>query len=126
METDVRLFFTGAVLLRFLGDDCLVGESGRGAMLSSGLKISDGSIPSPVLVLRLRIVVTGVGGALVVFRRLCRRGLLAGAGVNSSSSSSATFVVPISSSESSTMIFFFVAARRDGRVGDIEAILQLR
>ena len=126
METDVRLFLIGAVLLRFLGDVCLVGESGFGGKLSSGLKICDGSIQSPVLVLRLRTAVTGVGGTLVVFRRLCRCGLLGGAGVNSSSSSCATFVVPISSSESSTMIFFFMAARRDGRVGDMEAISQLR
>lgn len=126
--TETRLFFEGAVLLRFLGDGRLVGESGRGGIVSSGSNICEGSMLSPVFVLRLRVAVRGVGGAVVVCRRLARLGLRVGAGVNSSSSSSSSTCCEArvsSSSDSSTTTFRLVAALRDGRVGDIEAIWEL-
>lgn len=87
-------------------------------MLSSGSKICEGSIPSAVVVRRLRDV-RGVGRtSAVVFRLVDRLGLRFGAGVKSSSlSSAAGFCVALtvsSSDSSSTMTLRRAAARRDG------------
>lgn len=112
----------GAALFRLRGDARFVGDVGSlGAMLSSGSKIWDGSIPSPVLTRRLRAFFLGdVSRLAVVCRRAPFFGLGFGAGVKSSSSSSGALKLS-SSSESSTIIFLRVA-RRVGRVGETSAI----
>lgn len=111
-----RLPRPAAALFRFRGDALLDGDVGStGAMLSSGSKICDGSMPSPVFVLRVRALLLG---DVSTFADVCRRvfflGLRFGAGVNSSSSGTLKLT---SSSDSSTM-GFFRAARRTGRVGE--------
>lgn len=81
----------GAVLCLFRGDARLVGETGSlGPIVSSGSKISDGSIASPVLTLRVLADFFGESLMLAVVCLLVDlRGLLLfGAGVNSSSLSS--------------------------------------
>jgi hypothetical protein len=112
------------VLCLFRGDARLVGETGSlGPIVSSGSKISDGSIASPVLTLRVLADFFGESLMLaVVWRRVDLRGLLlfAGAGVNSSSLSS--WMRLNSSSDSSTTTGRRVA-RRDGRTGDSADIL---
>ena len=120
---DTWLFFADAALLRFRGEDFLVGDSGAGAMLSSGSKIWVGSIISVFLALRPRPVVRGVVGSSAVFRLLDFVGLRCGAGVNSPPSSlSPAGTSGMSSSDWSTTIFLRVAALRDGRAGEMEAI----
>ena len=74
-ETDVRVFFGGAALLRFLGEAFLVGDIGSGRIDSSGSNICEGSMLSPVRAFRVRAAVRGVGGTSVVFRRGWRLGL---------------------------------------------------
>lgn len=79
------------MLCLFRGDARLVGDAGSlGPMVSSGSKISDGSIASPVFTLRALADFLGVSLMLaVVWRLVDLRGLLLlGAGVNSSSLSS--------------------------------------
>lgn len=133
IETRPALLFRDArtvAILRLLGGDFLVGDSGSSATLSGGLKICDGSITdgstdSPVFVrllpaARLRGV---VAVAPVVFRLGDERVLRAGAGVDSASSSSSCWRLAMlfSMSEllsSSTITLRRAAARRDGRSGE--------
>jgi hypothetical protein len=112
-----------APLFRFRGEPFLEGDPGSlGAMLSSGSKICDGSIPSPVFALRVRPFFTGdVSTFAVVCRREVFLGLRFGAGVNSSSSG----VLKLCSSSDSSRITFFRAARRVGRVGETVAMLAI-
>ena len=128
METEVPLFLLGAVLFRFLGDARFVGDSGARGSVSSGSNICDGSMLSPVFARLVRATVRGVGGTPVVVLLFVRRGLRCGAGVNSSASSSggSSCITVSSPSDSSTTIFFLLAALREGRVGDIEAIVYCR
>ena len=87
--TDPR--FVRAVLCRFRGEAFLDGDkdASLGAILSSGSNICDGSISSPVFVLRDLALLRGVAAkSAVVFRLDVFLGLFLGAGVNSSSSSS--------------------------------------
>lgn len=121
--TEGRPLFAGAVLLRFRGDGFLVGDTGSGAILSSGSKIWVGSMSSVFRVLLPRAFTRGVVGSSVVFRRLARLGLFCGAAVNSSPSSSGGTSIMTSSSESFTTIFLRVAALLEGRAGEIEAII---
>ena len=86
--TEARVLLGAGTLLLFRGEGFFVGETGSGGMLSDGSKICDGSVVSPVFVLLLLAALWGVGGAPVVFRLVCRRGVRAGAGVKSSSLSS--------------------------------------
>ena len=65
-DTERRLFLGAAVLLRFRGE-VLIEERGTGGMLSSGSKICDGSMLSPVRFLRFLAAVRGVGGTSAVF-----------------------------------------------------------
>jgi hypothetical protein len=122
---DDLLLLAGAVLFRFLGDAAfLVGEAGSlGIMLSSGSKMADGSMPSPVFVLLARDDFLGDGSILaVVCRRVDLRGLARfGAGVNSSSWSS--LIRLSSSSDSSSTTTGLRVARRDGRLGDSIAVI---
>ena len=74
-EADVRAFFGGAALLRFLGEAFLVGDMGSGRMDSSGSNNCEGSMLSPVRAFRVRAAVRGVEGTSVVFRRGWRFGL---------------------------------------------------
>ena len=114
----------GAALLRFLGDDLFVGESGSGGKFVIESYVSVGSTFSTVLARRVRAGLRGVGGTSVVFLRVWRRGLRCGAaGVKSSSSSSSlTLLGKFSSSDSSTNTFFRVAARLDGRAAGADDI----
>ena len=117
--TEERLLLAGAVLFRFRGDAFFVGEAGSlGAMLSSGSKICEGSIPSPVFVLLPFVVFLGESSIFaVVCRRVDLRGLaFFGAGVNSSSLSSLMRLN--SSSDSSSTTTGLRVARRDGLTGD--------
>jgi hypothetical protein len=112
-----------APLFRLRGEAFLDGDAGSlGAILSSGLKICDGSIPSPVFALRVGSFFLGEVSTFVV---VCRRedflGLRFGAGVNSSSSGA----LKLSSSSDSSTITFFRAARRVGRVGETVAMLAI-
>lgn len=121
--TETRLFLAGRTLFLFTGERGFDGDTGSGAT-PSGLKSCDGSTESPVLVLRVRVAVRGVGGSSVVLRRGALRALFCGAGVNSSSLPSfcgAWF----SSSSDESMIGAFrreAAARVDFR-GDTVDIL---
>lgn len=75
--TEARPFLVGAALLRFRGDNFLVGETGSGATLSLGSKRWVGSISSVFLALRPRAFARGVAGSsVVVLRRVVRLGLL--------------------------------------------------
>ncbi len=74
MTTEERALLGGAALLRFLGDDFLVGDRCSGGIVFSTSKISEGSTLSPVRALRVRAAVRGVGGTSV-FLRVCRFGL---------------------------------------------------
>lgn len=126
---DERLLREGAALFLFLGEAFFVGETGSGGIvLSSGSKICEGSMPSPVFARRLRAALRGVGGtSAVVFRLDDFLGLRFGAGVKSSPLSSWVFcgTFSCSSSDASTMTLRRVAARREGRVGEIVAIAVL-
>ncbi len=86
--TEARVRLGAGTLLLLRGEDFFVGETGSGGIVSSGSKICDGSMVSPVFVLLLLAALWGVGGAPIVFRLVCRRGLRAGTGVKSSSLSS--------------------------------------
>ena len=86
--TEARVRLGAGTLFLLRGEAFFVGETGSGGILSAGSNISDGSIVSPVFVLLLLAALVGVGGAPVVFRLVCRRGVRAGAGVKSSSLSS--------------------------------------
>lgn len=114
---DLRFFRGAALLLLFRGDGLFVGDAGSlGARLSSGSKICEGSIPSPVL--NLRDLADFLGDALalaVVCLLVDFLGLRLGAGVNSSSLSS---LIKLNSSSDSSTIIVLRAARRDGRAGD--------
>ena len=112
----------GMILLRFRVEALLEGEAGSlGAMLASGSKICDGSMPSPVFALRPRALFLGdMSTFAVVCRRVVFRGPRFGAGVKSSSSSCATI---LNSSSESPTIAFLRAARRAGRLGDADAML---
>jgi hypothetical protein len=124
--TDARDLFGAAVLWRFRGEAFLVGDIGRG--VSSGANICEGSMPSVTLGFLVRAAVRGVCGiSVVVLRRVDLLGLLrSGAGVKSSSSSLTVDCCAKSSSESSSTITCFrAAALRDGRVGDIEAMVDV-
>jgi hypothetical protein len=87
--TDIRLFLFARTLcrplvVRFLGEDFLMGEAGSvGSTFSDASKISGGSIDSVARVLRVRVPVFGVGGSSTVFL-LEPRVARAGAGVKSS------------------------------------------
>ena len=71
----MRPFLVFGALFRFFGDAVFEGDTGSGAMVSSGSKICDVSILWVFRVRRVRPVADGVGGTSVVFRRVCRRGL---------------------------------------------------
>ena len=121
--TETRLFLAGRTLFLFVGERDFDGDTGSGAMLS-GLKSCNGSTESPVLVLRVRLAVRGVGRSSVVLRRGAFRALFCGAGVNSSSLSSfwgAWF--SSSSDESTTGAFRREAAARVDLRGDAADIL---
>lgn len=64
--TEDLLAFRGAAVFRFRGD-ALVGEAGSlGGKVSSGSNICEGSMPSPVLILRPRADFLGDAFALAV------------------------------------------------------------
>lgn len=116
-----RLALPAAALFLFRGDARLVGDAGSlGTTLSSGSKICEGSIPSPVFALR---AVPFFRGDVSMFAVVCLRdvffGLRFGAGVNSSSSGA----LKLSSSPDSSTMTFLRAARRVGRVGDTVAMM---
>jgi hypothetical protein len=120
---DTRDPRAGALFL-FRGDALFDGDSGSGCIVSSGSKISDGSMFSFVMFLFPRPPVLGVGIALVVFRLDCGAflGLRLGAGVKSSSSSSNFDCMSSSSSSDSTTIFLRDAALLDGLTGDSDIL----
>ena len=124
---DVRRF-TAVVLFLFRGEAFLVGDSASARLLCSGSKISDGSIVSPVRVLRARAALRGVDGTVLEVRRCdCRLGLCVAAGVKSSSLLSSCFCcaprLSGSSSSESTSTFRRSAARLEGRLGEIVAMV---
>jgi len=115
---------TGA-LFRFRGDAFLEGDSGSGCAVSSGSKISEGSMFSFARLFFARPPVRGVARVFVVFRLDAGafRGLRLGAGVKSSSLSSSILVGVTSSSSDSTTVFRLeAAARLEGLTGDAEDI----
>lgn len=124
----MRLFLFARMLclppvVLFLGGAFLTGEAGSsGATFSDASNISDGSVDSPVLVRRARVLVRGVGGSSTVFR-LVPRVVRADPGVNSSSLSLFASGVMSSSSESS-MIFLRAAALLEGLVGEAANMLR--
>jgi len=114
-------------LFRFRGEAFLEGDSGSGCTVSSGSKISEGSMFSFARLFFARPPVRGVARTFVVFRLEAGafRGLRLGAGVKSSSLSSSTLGVMTSSSSSDSTTFRLVAAvRLDCRTGDPEDIVK--
>lgn len=117
---------TGA-LFRFRGDALLEGDSGSGCAVSSGSRISEGSMFSFATVFLARPPVRGVlATAFVVFRLDAGafRGLRLGAGVKSSPLSSSILgsIISSSSSESTTAFRLVAAARLEGLTGDSDIL----
>lgn len=121
--------FLGGAAFFLRGDAFFDGESGVTCMESSASNVSVGSMPAGRLVFAFREPIRDVSAIEVVVLRFGELLLeiRAGAGVKSSSSSSAFLVfkdvVSISSSESSTINLRLDAVRRDGRVGDSDAMI---
>lgn len=116
----------GALFL-FRGDAFFEGDSGSGWTVSSGSRISEGSIFSfarlffnlpPVLELAMEFVVFLLDAG--AFRGLR---LAAGAGVKSSSSSCILDCMNSSSSSDSTIIFLRAAALLEGLTGDSDILM---
>lgn len=124
---DERTPRTGALLLRFRGDALLEGDSGSGIAVSSGSKISEGSMFSFARLFFARPPVRGVAVVVVVFRLEAGafRGLRLGAGVKSSSLSSSILgpVISSSPSESTTVFLLVAAARLEGLTGDSDILI---